>query len=177
MSTPTTERALRQRHLARAERAYRRAVAACRAAGVEPDQAETVPTGLAARAASAVRLSARSIAELEGRSPDAAADARCARNAAAAAAVAAQAAHEAHANHVTDADHGSGTGESVAAALRAALAASRAAAELAGGQRPGRDEALLARADAAEEDARAAAERAGWVQAASRAAIFARRSP
>ncbi|MEI5098681.1 hypothetical protein RB200_08430 [Streptomyces sp. PmtG] len=147
------ERALQDRHLARARSAYARAVGACRRAGIEPDQAEAVPSGPAARAANAVRLSARSIAEAEGRAPDPAADARCARNAAAAAAVAAQAAH------ATDAG-----GAFADTALQAAVRASQASAEAAGGHDAGRDETLTTRADATETEARAAARRAGWTE-------------
>ncbi|QDQ12806.1 hypothetical protein [Streptomyces spectabilis] len=149
-SEPAGERALQDQHLARARSAYARAVAACRSAGIEPDQAEIVPTGPAARAANAVRLSARSIAEREGRAPDPAADARCARNAAATAAIAAQAAH-AHT-----------PGDLADTALRTALKASRASAEAAGGPSPGRDPTLTARADTAEGTAVTAARRAGW---------------
>ncbi|WP_172385716.1 hypothetical protein [Streptomyces sp. MNP-20] len=150
----TGEQALQDRHLARARSAYDRAVAACRAAGIEPDQAEVVPTGPAARAANAVRLAARSIAERDGRAPDPAADARCARNAAAAAATAAQAARATAPGPLAD------------TALRAALTASGAAAEAAGGRSPGRAEALTARAEATEESAVAAAREAGWTGAA-----------
>ncbi|WP_030677753.1 hypothetical protein [Streptomyces sp. NRRL B-1347] len=146
----TGEQALQDRHLARARSAYARAVAACRAAGIEPDRAEAVPTGPAARAANAVRLAARSIAERAGRTPDPAADARCARNASAAAAIAAQTAHA----HTPD--------TLTTTALKAALTASHTAAETAGGPRPGRDETLTERADATEERAVATAAEAGW---------------
>ncbi|GGV19524.1 hypothetical protein [Streptomyces spectabilis] len=152
---PADERALQDQHLARARSAYERAVAACRAAGIEPDRAEIVPTGPAARAANAVRLSARSLAEREGRAPDPAADARCARNAAATAATAAQAAH-AHT-----------PGDLTATALQAALKASQAAAEAAGGRSSGRDPTLTARADTTEATAVATARRAGWTGAAA----------
>ncbi|MGW2960551.1 hypothetical protein ACWDGI_18955 [Streptomyces sp. NPDC001220] len=150
-SRPSAE-LLRELHSARAHRAYARARAVCRHAGVAPDAAQTVPTSPVGRAANALRLSAQSLAALADTAPDPAADARCARNAAATAALAAQVA---------------GTMDDrpeAAAALSAALTASRAAAAAAGGTAAGQDMALNTAADDAEEQAVEAARTAGWLR-------------
>ncbi|MFI5976543.1 hypothetical protein [Streptomyces sp. NPDC051452] len=149
-ATAARKAAPRPAHGVRARSAYDRAVAACRHAGVGEDAAEIVPTDPAGRAANALRLSARSLAALGASAPDAAADARCARNTAATAALAAQ---------IAAARDGT---EAAATALRAALAASRAAAIAAGGSAPGRDAALNAAAEEAERHAVATAHQAGW---------------
>ncbi|MFG2955606.1 hypothetical protein ACGF5O_18005 [Streptomyces sp. NPDC048291] len=158
MTTDTTDpseslsaEAFRKLHAARARSAYERAVAACRHAGIDPDAAQTVPTGPVGRAANALRLSAQSLTTLTGTAPDPAADARCARNAAATAALAAQVAAALDDRTET------------ATALRAALAASQAAATAAGGTAAGQDAALTAKADATEEHAVEAARTAGWM--------------
>ncbi|MFI1366907.1 hypothetical protein [Streptomyces griseochromogenes] len=156
--------ALRKIHAERARRAYERAAAACRHAGVAQGDAQLVPTSPVGRAAGALRLSAGSIAALASNEPDPAADARCARNAAAAAALAAQvaAARDAEAKTgTTTADTGAVTAS--VSALRAALAASQAAAAAATATARGRDASLNAAADEAERRAAAAARAAGWV--------------
>ncbi|MER7182569.1 hypothetical protein ABT404_24320, partial [Streptomyces hyaluromycini] len=60
---------LRKLHSARARSAYERAVAACRHAGIDPEAAQTVPTGPVGRAANALRLSAQSLTALAGTAP------------------------------------------------------------------------------------------------------------
>ncbi|MEU8027605.1 hypothetical protein AB0C13_03065 [Streptomyces sp. NPDC049099] len=152
----TDAEALRQLHAARAHSAYDRAVAACRYAGVGEDAAEAVPRDPVGRAAGALRLSAESLATLTVRTPDPAADARCARNTAAAAALAAQVAA------TRDGAQGTDSTTASAVALRAALAASQAAAVAAGGSAQGRNAALNASAAQAERHAVATARAAGW---------------
>ncbi|MCF3129066.1 hypothetical protein [Streptomyces olivochromogenes] len=151
--TATSAHALRAIHAARARSAQERAAATCRHAGIGPDAAETVPKSPVGRAAHALLLSAASLDALTGRTPDPAADARCARNAAAAAALAAQVAHAAQppdgATKATE-------------ALRTALAASQAAAVAAGGTAGGRNTTLNTAADEAETRAGMAAREAGW---------------
>jgi hypothetical protein len=146
------EEALRSRHAARARSAVARALAACRRAGVEDSQAKLVPNSPESKAAHAVRLSQEAVARLDNSSPDPAADARCARNASATATLAAQVAQAQ--------DSG---GDLAHAAYRSALRASMAAAEAAGAQGMGRDEALNAKAEEAESAAVSAAEEAGWM--------------
>ncbi|OKK02685.1 hypothetical protein AMK26_24150 [Streptomyces sp. CB03234] len=150
--TAQSEAALRARHGARARSAVDRAVAACRHARVDDSQAKLVPNSPESKAAHAVRLAGQAVDALAGSVPDAAADARCARNAAATATVAAQVAlaHD-------------GGGELAEAACRSALRASLAAAEAAGGRALGRDEELNIRAEDAEAAAVAAARAAGWI--------------
>ncbi|MFE0509269.1 hypothetical protein [Streptomyces sp. NPDC058964] len=154
---PTTAHAmpaeeLRKLHSARAHSAHGRAVTACRHAGIDRDAAELVPKSPVGRAAHALRLSAESLTALTAGTADPAADARCARNAAAAAALAAQVAHSRD-----------DSGEALTA-LRAALAASQAAAVAAGGTAAGGDAALNRAADDAEAHAVATARGAGWTR-------------
>ncbi|MEU7291742.1 hypothetical protein AB0A76_00835 [Streptomyces exfoliatus] len=147
-----TEEALRARHAARARSAVDRALAACRHAGVNDSQAKLVPNSPESKAAHAVRLASGAVEALAKSIPNAAADARCARNAAATASVAAQVA-QAH----------DGGGELAEAAYRAALQASTAAAVAAGAQGLGRDESLNVKAEEEELAAVVAAEEAGWM--------------
>ncbi|QHC26310.1 hypothetical protein [Streptomyces sp. GS7] len=150
--TASHEEILRKQHAARGRSAIDRATALCRFVGIADDDARAVPTSPTAKAASAVRLSARALAHASELPPDPAADARCARNAAAAAAVAAKVA-QSHA----------GPGDLADAAYRAAVSASLAGGYAAGQPAMGRDEALNRKADADEAAAVAAAEAAGWM--------------
>ncbi|WP_052808857.1 hypothetical protein [Streptomyces natalensis] len=151
-ATISLDEALRKGHTARGRSALDRAAAMCRYVGIEDDDAESVPTSPAAKAANAVRLSGRALAQLADGSPDPAAGARCARNAAAAAAVVADLARSR-----------GGDGAPADAAHRAAVTASMAAGDAAGRAGMGRDVALNAKADAAEAAAVSAAENVGWV--------------
>ncbi|ARF56595.1 hypothetical protein [Streptomyces gilvosporeus] len=151
-ATLSHEEALRKGHTARGRSALDRAAALCRYLGIEVADAESVPRTPAAKAANAVRLSARALAQLADGSPDPAADARCARNAAAAAAVVADLARSR-----------GGDGAPADAAHRAAVTASLAAGAAAGRTGMGRDAALNTTADAAEAAAVSAARDAGWV--------------
>ncbi|MFF1679039.1 hypothetical protein ACFVYG_23745 [Streptomyces sp. NPDC058256] len=108
---------------------------------------------IAWKAAHAARVAAQAFAVLSESAPAPAADSRCARNAAASAAQAAQM------GQLHDGD-----GELSVAACRAAVHASRAAAEAAGAEGLGVNETLNARADTAEAAAVAAAEEAGWMR-------------
>lgn len=148
---PVPVEALRKVHSARAQSAYDRAAATCRHAGIERDAAEIVPKSPVGRAANALRLCGESMAALTERTPDPAADARCARNAAAAAALAAQVAQSRD------------EGAEALTALRAALAASQAAAVAAGGTAAGKDPSLNEAADAAEGHAVTTARAVGWI--------------
>lgn len=108
---------------------------------------------IAWKSAHAARVAAQAFAVLSESAPAPAADSRCSRNAAASAAQAAQM------GQLHD-----GSGELSVAACRAAVQASRAAAEAAGAEGLGVNETLNARADAAEAAAVAAAEEAGWMR-------------
>ncbi|WP_329546339.1 hypothetical protein OG548_20295 [Streptomyces sp. NBC_01356] len=166
------EQTLRSSHATRTRSAASRAAAIChyieRHGSAEKHEAGTAEGGTAAgvtaevgpaakeiawKAAHAARVAAQAFAVLSESAPAPAADSRCARNAAASAAQAAQM------GQLHDGD-----GELSVAACRAAVHASRAAAEAAGAQGLGVNETLNASADAAEAAAVAAAEEAGWMR-------------
>lgn len=159
------EQRLRTSHAARTRSAATRAAAICHyieqhgsAEKHEDGTAEVGPAAkeIAWKSAHAARVAAQAFAVLSESTPAPAADSRCARNAAASAAQAAQAAQMGQLHD--------GSGELSVAACRAAVQASRAAAEAAGAEGLGVNETLNARADAAEAAAVAAAEEAGWMR-------------